>query len=168
MTLEEAIKTAIEYEEKVRGVYFKARDDATNEIGKRVFKVLAKEEQEHVTYLQEKLEELKNTGKVTAGGLATVIPSREAIAEGVAKLENRLEAEDRDTEVKMLKRALQVEVETSEFYKKMVRELDTEGQRFFSPFLEIEEGHVSLVQAEIDCLSGTGFWFDMREFSLEL
>jgi rubrerythrin len=68
----------------------------------------------------------------------------------------------------MLQNAFKVEVETSQFYQQMVKELDIEGQRFFSRFLEIEEGHVALVQSEIDCLSNTGFWFDMREFSVEL
>jgi rubrerythrin len=168
MTLEEAIKTAIDYEEKVRDVYLQARSEATNDVGKRVFRILSKEEQEHVDFLRRKQAELQDTGKVTAEKLATAIPSREAIAEGVAKLENKMESEDRGVELKMLRKAFQVEVETSEFYQKMVKELDLEGQRFFEPFLEIEEGHVALVQAEVDCLSGTGYWFDMREFSLEV
>ena len=33
--------------------------------------------------------------------------------------------------------------------------------------LEIEEGHVAIVQAELDSLQGMGFWFDMQEFNLE-
>lgn len=167
MTLEEAINTAIDYEQKVRDVYFEARDSATNEVGKRVFQVLADEEQGHVDFLHHKLEELKSTGKVTAEDLQTALPSRQAIEEGVTKLENRLASKDRGNELRMLNNALQVEVETGNFYKKMVQEMEPEGQKFFSRFLEIEEGHVMLVQSEIDCISGTGFWFDMREFSPE-
>jgi len=34
-------------------------------------------------------------------------------------------------------------------------------------FVEIEEGHRAIVQAEIDCVSGLGFWFDTAEFKLE-
>jgi hypothetical protein len=49
-----------------------------------------------------------------------------------------------------------------------VRTLDSEGQQLFERFVEIEEGHKAIVQAEIDCLSGSGFWFDTPEFSLEL
>jgi len=168
MTLEEAIQTALDYEEKVRDVYIHARADAINDIGKRVFKALAKEEQGHVDYLYQKLAELQNTGRVTAGKIDSVIPTPAAIKAGVEKLENRLVSDDRDNEIRLLKKALQVEVETSDFYKKMVQELDPEGQKFFAPFLEIEEGHVMLVQAELDCVSGTGFWFDMQEFSLEM
>lgn len=168
MDLGEAINTAIEYELKVRDVYVEARKAAVNDVGKRVFGVLAKEEQGHVDYLQGKIEELHTTGRANPEKLTTLIPSGEAIAAGVANLENRLAADDQGQELKMLKQALQVEVETSNFYKRMVRELDAEGQEFFSHFLEIEEGHVMLVQSEIDCITGTGFWFDMQEFSLEL
>jgi hypothetical protein len=49
----------------------------------------------------------------------------------------------------------------------MVGELSGERQRLFARFLEIEEGHVAIVQAEIDAVSGSGFWFDMKEFDLE-
>jgi hypothetical protein len=37
----------------------------------------------------------------------------------------------------------------------------------FQRFVEIEQGHLAIVQAEIDSVSGLGFWFDMREFDLE-
>ena len=97
MTLEEAIQTALDYEEKVRDVYIHARADAINDIGKRVFKALAKEEQGHVDYLYQKLAELQNTGRVTAGKLDSVIPAPAAIKAGVEKLENRLASDDRDT-----------------------------------------------------------------------
>jgi rubrerythrin len=167
MTLEEAIKTAIEFEENVRDVYFHARDNAVNDVGKRVFKVLADEEQRHVDYLNHKLEQLEETGRVDSEDLETAIPSPEKISEGVKNLENRLPSNDRDTETDMLKKALQVEVEASNFYKKMVDEMDTEGRNFFCRFMEIEQGHVAIVQAELDSVMGNGFWFDMPEFRLE-
>jgi hypothetical protein len=45
--------------------------------------------------------------------------------------------------------------------------LNDDGRRLFERFVEIEEGHVAIVQAEMDLVSGTGFWFDTAEFSLE-
>ena len=109
MTLEEAIKTAIDYEEKVRDVYLQARSEATNDVGKRVFRILSKEEQEHVDFLRRKQAELQDTGKVTAEKLATAIPSREAIAEGLAKLENKMESEDLTAESHMAQLAFDLE-----------------------------------------------------------
>ena len=74
---------------------------------------------------------------------------------------------DRFGEVQMLNKALAVEIETSNFYKAMVEQLDNEPQNMFKRFLEIEDGHLALVQAEIDHITGTGFWFDFQEFNLE-
>ena len=71
------------------------------------------------------------------------------------------------TEVEHLQRALAAEMETSAFYRRMVGELSDERQKLFARFLEIEEGHVAIVQAEIDAVSGSGFWFDMMEFDVE-
>jgi rubrerythrin len=76
-------------------------------------------------------------------------------------------AKDRGTEMELLRKALAAEHKTSSFYQKMVAELPSEGQALFQPFLEIEEGHVAIVQAEIDALTGTGAWFDVLEIDLE-
>ena len=67
----------------------------------------------------------------------------------------------------MMQKALEVEIETSNVYKRMVAELPPEGKGLFARFVEIEEGHVLLAQSEVDSLNGSGFWFDMPEFDLE-
>jgi len=171
MKLDEAIKTAIEYEGKVHKTYLEAMEKATDEIGKRVFKVLCDEEKRHLEYLNERLNEWKNTGEITVAELGTSIPDKQAIKTGIDKLRQSVTTKagaEYDTELEMLRRALQVEVETSEYYKRMVAEMDDVGQALFARFVEIEEGHQMIVQAEIDTVSGLGFWFDSREFSLEM
>ena len=67
-----------------------------------------------------------------------------------------------------IKKALDAETETSSFYRRMVDELPEEGKVMFSRFLEIEEGHQAIVQAEIDALSGAGYWFDFPDISMEM
>lgn len=167
--IEKAIKDAISFETKVRDVYKEAEGQASDPVGKRVLKVLVDEEQHHLDYLNHKLQELEKTGRVTDEGLKTVIPSKEKISLQVQKLREEIKGQvpPSDAELQMLKKALQVEIETSEFYKKMVRELPEEGQQFFAHFVEIEEGHRAIVQAEIDYLTGSGYWFDFREIDLE-
>lgn len=167
MTIEEAIKTAIQFETNVEGVYRNAVEEATDPIGKKVFSVLADEEHGHLDYLNHRLEEFTSTGKVTVEDLQTAIPSEEVIREGVDKLETRMAEADRGRELQMLYKARDVEEKTSDFYKKMVSDLSSEGQELFKRFVEIEEGHMAIVQAEIDYLSGSGHWFDFREISLE-
>jgi rubrerythrin len=70
-------------------------------------------------------------------------------------------------ELQWLRKAHGVERETSDFYQRMVNELPDEAKGLFKRFLEIEEGHLALVQAQIDQALGTGYWFDVREFDLE-
>jgi rubrerythrin len=166
--LEEALMKALEYEGRVKGVYQSALEEARDPIGRQVSEVLAKEEQGHIDYLERKLEELRKSGEITSGGLETVLPSRSTIESGVKSLKRKLESGDRlETEADLLRKALAVEEETSSFYKKMAEELPREGRDFFVPFQTIEEGHVAIVQAELDAVTNMGFWFDYREFDLE-
>ncbi len=37
----------------------------------------------------------------------------------------------------------------------------------FNRFLEIEDGHTAIVQAEVDVLTRTGYFFDFQEFTLD-
>jgi len=66
----------------------------------------------------------------------------------------------------MLRKALKLEQETSKFYARMVAEMGEDG-KLFARFLEIEEGHQSIVQAEIDYLEKSGHFFDFQEFTME-
>jgi len=169
MTLEEAIKTALKFENKVAATYEEAMDKATDPVGKRVFGVLAKEEVGHVQYLEGCLKQWQESGKLIPEKLESVIPSVERIDQQAKQLQQGL-AEKRpasSVEVDLLNRALQAEVETSNFYQQMASELDGEGQELFARFLEIEQGHQGIVQAEIDSVTGLGFWFDVPEFSHE-
>jgi rubrerythrin len=170
MNLEQAITTALEYEGRVHRTYSEAVENAEHEVAKKVFSTLCDEEMEHIKYLRERLEEWRETGSITVAKLDTVLVPKGAIEAGADKLRQRLEGsrrEVRGSEFESLKKALDVELETSAFYRKMVATLDDDGRRLFERFVEIEEGHVAIVQAEIDLVSGTGFWFDTAEFNLE-
>ena len=170
MNLEQAITTALEYEGRVHRTYSEAVENADHDVARRVFKTLRDEEMEHIKYLSERLEEWRSTGAVTIAKLDTVLVPKAAIEAGAERLRQRLESggrEVRGAEFESLKKALDVERETSAFYKQMVATLNDDGRRLFERFVEIEEGHVAIVQAEMDLVSGTGFWFDTAEFSLE-
>jgi rubrerythrin len=167
VTVEEAIKTSIEYETKVRDVYGDAVERAENEDGKKFFQLMSDEEQHHLDYLEAKLREWSEKGAVTAEGLKTALPPADKIKAGVAVLEDKVGDGAGRIEIEFLERAHGVERETSDFYRKMTDELPKEGKELFRRFLEIEEGHLALVQAQIDQVTGTGYWFDTQEFNLE-
>jgi rubrerythrin len=167
MTIEEAIKTAVQYEKRVVQVYEEAARSSQDEVGRKIFSAFIKEEEQHVVYLVERLNEWKATGRVTAASLGTVVPARGRIEAGVQTLESRVKRTAPETEMRLLKRALDIEVETSGFYARVVRELPEEARPLFERFLEIEQGHQAIVQAEINAVSGNGYWFDVPEITME-
>ena len=167
MTIEEAIKTAIQDEKRVVQVYEEATRSSEDDTGKKIFSALVKEEQQHVAYLESRLTEWKATGRVTASSLGTVVPSRERIDEGVRTLQSRVARKAPEAEMRLLKRALDVELETSAFYGRVVKELPPEGRALFERFVEIEQGHQAIVQAEMNSVAGNGYWFDIPEISME-
>jgi rubrerythrin len=167
MNLEQAINTALDYERKVRDTYRDALKKMKDDTGRKVFQVLADEEQGHVDYLESRLREWTKTGKLTPEKLATAIPSPEQIAAGVKQLKQPLKRIDHSAELELLKKALEVELTAGNFYGQMAKEMDGDGQKMFARFLEIEQGHRTIVQAQIDAVSGLGYWFDFQEFNLE-
>ena len=167
MTIEQAIKTGIEYELQVRKVYSEAAKKFKDPVARKIFTVLADEEDRHVAYLESRLDEWQRTGAVTAAALETAIPSKEAIDEALSRLSARMARQDFGVELEMLKKALALEIDATAFFRKMVGELKDEEQKLFARFVEIEAGHEAIVQAEIDALTGLGFWFDFTEFRLE-
>lgn len=169
MELKEALSGAIEYEHKIRDYYAGCAKKVSNPKGQRIFAILAREEQGHVQYLESRLAEWKANGVVKDAEVPTLLPPAAWIREETKKLANRVKvAEDASAlEISFLKEALDLERKTSAFYSELVAQMDPAHRGLFSRFLEIENGHVTIVQAEIDALAGHGHWFDFMEFSLE-
>ena len=90
MDLDQAIRTAIEYEAGVHRTYQEAMQQATNVKARRFFEVLRDEEMSHLKYLRERLEEWTRDGKIQVADLETVVPSREAIDLSLQELRREL------------------------------------------------------------------------------
>ena len=166
MTIEEAIKTAIEYEKKICDLYRQAASKTEDPTATRIFNALGDDEEGHIAYLNDRLGQWQQTGRITAEKLEASIPSREVIDREIDKLKPRLARADQKSEKQMFSKALHLEVETSRFYERMVAEMKDEGRKMFARFVEIENGHIDMVQAELDYISGTGYWFDFKEFDM--
>jgi rubrerythrin len=166
MDLEEAIKIALEFEHEVTFTYEEARDKTSDPVGKRIFGLLATEEKQHVAYLKACLERWKKTGKVTEEVLESSLPPKCTIEYALATVQDAVKNEGSASpvEMKLLEQAVKAEEKTSDFYKRLVSELDEDGRALFARFVEIEEGHLTIVRAELDAVSGSGCWFDVPEW----
>ena len=168
MKLEQAIAVALDFEKKVRDHYLRGAKEIPEPQGRKVFTTLGKEEQGHVDYLEHCLAQWKKTGKVPDVALRSILPKGvkwiEAERKKISASGKRVATK---TELDALKTALQHEKDADTFYHKLVAELPMEDRGLFSKFLEIEDGHLAIVQAQLDSVQGMGFWFDVAEFRLE-
>lgn len=168
MLLQDALGTALDYEHRVRDHYAEAARRATDAVAQRVFAILAREEQGHVEYLEARLQEWKTTGVVNAIELKSLLPSAAQVVQAAEKVpKGGSAAPVAKVEIDYLKEALELERKTSAFYQSLVAQMEPAYRDLFARFLEIEEGHVTIVQAEIDAIAGHGHWFDFMEFRLE-
>ena len=167
MTIEEAIKTAVEYEIRIRDIYREATAAIDDEVGKHIFETLCKDEQNHIDYLKYKLKQWQSSGTIVPARLESLIPSQEVVNREAEKIKSLVSKDFLGIRRQMLSKALKMEIETSDFYQKMVNELPSEGRSLFERFLEIENNHIKAVQFELDYLSKTGYWFDIKEFDME-
>jgi len=168
MDVREALTVAIDYEHRVRDHYARGRDIILDTRGKSVFDTLAREEQGHVDYLESRLAEWHRNGKVERPELPTILPTVEFVTAAAKRFEQgHGDALPVQAELDLLKVALELEKQASGFYGELVRTLPPADRTLFSRFLEIEQAHVLIVQAEIDALAGHGHWFDFQEFRLE-
>lgn len=167
MDIEKAIKTAIKYEKKVCDVYEEALRGLNEKTSRRLLEAIHKDEQHHVVYLKEKLNQFKKDGRIVQGDITSAIPSKKDIEKEIHKLRSKMAERDLGDKNKALSKILKVEIETSKFYRDMVDALPEEGKTLFSRFLDIEDAHVTLVQAELDHYGNTGFWFGNEEIDME-
>lgn len=167
MTVEEAIKTAIEYETRIRDIYREAVAAVDDKAGKRIFETLSQDEQHHIDHLEHKLAQFHKTGAIKPGTLKSAIPDQKTINQEADKIKSLATKDFLGIKQQMLSKALKAEVETSAFYQKMVNELPADARPLFERFLEIENNHIKAVQFELDYLSKTGYWFDFKEFDME-
>jgi len=167
MNIENAIKTAIEYETRVCDLYREAELEMKGETGSRLIEALYTDEQNHVKYLEDKLRKYREDGSIVQDEIISTLPSKEELEEEIRKLKTNMTGRTLGDKKKVLSKILKAEIETSSFYRQMVGALSDEGKELFSRFLEIEDAHVALVQAELDLYGNTGFWFGNKEIDME-
>lgn len=167
MKLEEALKTAIEMEENVQAFYEKNASTFKSKIASKIFQTLAEEEQGHVDYLKRRREKWLESGEIETETLNSIIPDKDLIENQLKEITKISDQADVDNEVDVFKQAQKLELEISAFYKQLVKELPDPDRSLFEGFLQIEECHEAILQAEILSAVDSGIWFDFMEFDQE-
>ena len=86
MNSEQIFIDALEYENRIRDMYFQAMENVDDRRGKELFKALGDDEQSHVDFLEYSLATLKAGNVIEIDRLKTAIPSKKMIAAHVTAM----------------------------------------------------------------------------------
>lgn len=160
--------TALKYEERVRDLYYTAVETIDDARGKAIFKSLGDDEQSHVDFLNYSLEQLQENKEIDVQKLQTAIPALDLINDNIEKMKAEIPEQMLGNIKTVLNNALDLEKETSNFYRDARDKAEGPIKEILTTFLEIEERHVDVVQIEIDHASSSGMWFNFMEVDLEV
>jgi rubrerythrin len=164
--LAKILKTAIEVEENGLATFTRFADQTQDENGKRMFKRLAQDEQEHKAILMKQLKELSEGGSWTsihipASAVEQLLPS-------VRDKQKRTKGESGLGEMDALNTALDLERKAAQFFRDRAEEVSNpDARNLFLRLAEWEDAHFELIQAELDSIKNTGMWFGIPEFRMD-
>ncbi|OGL48096.1 MAG: hypothetical protein A2161_12690 [Candidatus Schekmanbacteria bacterium RBG_13_48_7] len=161
-----SLKTAIELENKGLLTFLKLARQTQNGAGKNMFIQLAMDEQKHREILEGQLEKIIS-GKpfekisIAASAIEKLLP----VIRDKAK---KIKGEAGVDEIDALNAALDLETKAQKFFTEQAAQTtNPEAKNLFVRLAEWEDNHYKLIQAELDALQQTGFWFDMPEFQMD-
>ena len=135
---------------------------------KDMFISLAKQERRHIHVLEEELKRLEQ-------GASWISPtSVKGPARAEASIFKEVEGvsgplDPKASELDVLKFGIEVERKSIDYYRRAGQEVsDPKAKEVFNWLVGEEAGHLTILTAEHDIRSRSGFYFDMPEFSLEV
>ena len=162
----EAIKTAIQMEEDGYKYYMSAAEETNNEMGKAMFKQLAKDEMEHRRVFSAMFDQLAD--RSTWQKLAEQTPGIPQVPVFKERAKELDQSKGMAEDANALRIGMENEKKSIEYYEKTALETnDKQARAIFNNIKEQEEYHYNLLQAELDSVMGTGFWFDTAEFRMD-
>jgi len=155
------LATAIEAEKRSLRVYLGLAWDTRDGSGKQVFIRLATDEFEHMRLLETWHGAGRPPGTIEASVVQLLVPQ-------LSDKSLRIRESAGQNQLSALNTALDLERSAQAFYEEQSRKAQAEPVRaMFARLAEMEAAHYALLQAEIDSIQQTGFWFGLREFTLE-
>ncbi len=154
------IQRAIQTERDGNRYYMQAAESTKDPKAKSMFAQLAKDELYHITVLEDLYSDLlEDKPHERVNGFPIFEDRKQQKDGGIPEFGNDYE---------VLQKALTDEIEARDYYQKTAdRFEEVKAKDLFLDLAEMEEGHVRLLQAAIDFLEKTGFYFDHMEFDVE-
>jgi rubrerythrin len=162
----DALKAALEAEKDGVKTYLELARKTGDPTGKNMFIALAQDEEDHARVLAEQIRRLEeNLEWCEYRDHGSEI---EKLRPNLEPVEARKKSTEGMNELDALRVALAQEKEAIDLYKRQAEELeDKRAREMYARLAEMEESHYDLIQAQVDHIEGTGYWFGIPEFSLE-
>ncbi|MCP4542240.1 MAG: ferritin family protein [Chloroflexi bacterium] len=164
-----ALETAIQIEKDGLVFYTEAAKQVDDPKGKKMFQTLARDEQLHLQLFENAREALLNKKNWPSLEKVKEISPEKSIRQPVFPTGDEIKlVKIPDRQLAALRQGLQSEEDSILFYSKQKEQIDDpDAKKMYAYLIEQEEGHRTILQGELDYLTGTGFWFDVQEFNLE-
>jgi rubrerythrin len=160
-----ALGLALEAEKQSLAAYLRFARRTRDPGGKDMFIRLASDEYEHMRLLERLRAGLLETGQCPP---ADPHPSPiERLVPRLSDQDRRIRGTEGQNDIGALEQALEAETRARDFYREQAVESSAPLARTFERLAAMEQAHADLVQAELDSIQETGFWFGTREFTLE-
>lgn len=161
----QALDLAMSVERAGYRFYTNAAETTSSSSGKRMFAGLARDEIRHFGWLASQRVAVEETGHFAAfdeepaPDNVPVFPETTGPASGV-----KVDAHELDA----LERGIKAEQDSIALYEGMItRTGDYNGLAMLKRLVQMEEGHLQLLQAEHDYLTKSGMYFGVPEYNLE-
>lgn len=162
-----ALEIALNAEKVGLKTYLDFGYQTKDESGKNMFIRLAADEFEHMTILEKQRDSIQQKEcwikvKLEKSEIEKLTPALKG------KIKKVKGSEGLD-QMSALRTALDLEDRAIKFYREQAQlSTDPKAKDMYERLVTMEQAHYELIQAEIDYIEKTGFWFNLREFSLEL
>ena len=160
------LKTAIAVEENGLSTFLNFARKTKDLTGKNMFIRLAIDEHEHRRILEKQLSQLLEGRsweniEIPKSDIERVVPV-------IRERQQQTKGESGLAEVDALNAALDLEKRAANFFRERAKEVGEPAARaLFLRLAEWEETHYDLIQAELDSINQTGFWFGIPEFQMD-
>lgn len=156
-----ALAIAIEAEKRSLRAYLKLAWETRDSSGKQILIRLATDEFEHMRLIETWQGDERPPSAIEPSVVGRLIPK-------LSDKSLQIRGTDGQDQLSALVVALDLEKSARTFYEEQGRLTQEEPARaLFSRLAEMEAAHYALIQAEIDSIQRDGFWFGLREFTLE-
>jgi rubrerythrin len=161
-----AIQTAIDLEKEGMQFYKMAEENTQDKMGRKMFNFLALEEVNHMKIFSEIFDDI--TGSKEWRKIVREDDQRIKNSPIIKKLKESYENNKEKGEIEALSIAMELERRAIDFFKDAeIKSKDKKSKDAFAKIHLEEETHYDLLQAQLDSVNNSGFWFDVAEFKMD-